>query len=163
MTSLGASSISPPSTAITWPRTGSRSSTFLRVQTESRQRPTTSARSFQTRSRLARGTGLAGSRQRPNPRLLLAGAWPRRPAAGYVCWDGGGRRRPPQQKRKSLGGNLIFPFPTTASWLERPQVRGVLRQAGIRAWASAVSGRPAVWGERRRAPGHGHLASSGAG
>src|SRR5947207_13774601 len=39
-----------------------------------------------------------------NPRLLLTGAWARRPAAGYVCWDGGGRRRPPQQKRKSLGG-----------------------------------------------------------
>jgi hypothetical protein len=38
-----------------------------------------------------------------NPRLLLTGAWARRPAAGYVWGDGGGRRRPPQQKRRALG------------------------------------------------------------
>ena len=46
---------------------------------------------------------------RSNPRLLLPGAWARRPAAGYVCWDGGGRRRPPQQKRRALGGEPHIP------------------------------------------------------
>ncbi len=51
----------------------------------------------------ARQPGSA-SRPPPNPRLLLTGAWARRPAAGYVCRDGGGRRRPPQQKRRALGG-----------------------------------------------------------
>src|SRR5204862_7868352 len=42
-------------------------------------------------------------------RLLLTRASARRPAAGYVCHDGGGRRRPPQQERKSLGSEPHSP------------------------------------------------------
>ena len=80
----------------------------------------------------------------PNPRLLLAGAWARRPRAGYVCRDGGGRRRPPQQKRKSLGASpndkerqsVVGPtsHPQCAAQLER-----LIRAAGLAVEAVASS------------------------
>src|SRR5947207_10332647 len=75
-----------------------------------------------------------------NPRLLLAGAWARRPAAGYVCWDGGGRRRPPQQKRRALGARALRNLPDLESETKyEPSIsplagfRHTLRAGGSRA------------------------------
>jgi len=74
----------------------------------------------------------------PNPRLLLAGAWARRPAAGYVCWDGGGRRRPPQQKRRSLGGNQFFPTPEQLQVVGLPHSLKSTHRAGSGVWDFAT-------------------------